>query len=605
MPPQSNVSYSYTPLPTGPYIRILRLDRGHQSDPLSGDLHIHHIHETGSYEPLSYVWGDSSRCSEFFCRGRTIALTTNLQEALRRLRRQDRPRYLWVDQLCINQDDQMERSRQVQHMNTIYKNATHVLVWLGNDPLAEARGAFELIHSLAQTFNSAHDKEAFRVRYTERLHDQSHEYWEPLKHLCNNVWFTRGWVVQEIGTKAPATLYWGDLKCDWALISGVVQELANFHHMRGRFNLKTSLIKYMFRRFIEPPGPSRHDNRFSLMYELQRARHCKLSDPRDRVFMFLGHYSMRMGNSLLEELQADYSKTVEEVYFDVAKRALLGDPEKSLITLAAIQHRVLPTRPGVKYENDLPSWVPDWRHFENHIMSEPVSPHCAHGNKNFRVSIEGNRLFVRGSRVDSVEVCSKPLKWKEFHYDPSRKDLAIVSLWTDICGKAGFELESRYMDDPLNDSALFAYLQTISTGGVATALRECRQWSEVSKEELLARGLAYLTKVLDSSSILSPTIRQKAEGGDAYNWSRDSDCAAFNRVFARTQQGRYVLGPRLMQPGDILCVLYGGKMPFVLRSWCNGDFLLVGECYVHGLMEGQVVDMVDAGERVEEVFNIQ
>src|SRR5690242_15785457 len=395
------------------------------------------------------------------------------------------------------------------------------------------------------------------------------------------------------------------MESDGTPISGVVKELANFHHMRGRFDLKTSLIKYMFRRFIEPPGPSRHDNRFSLMYELQRARHCKLSDPRDRVFMFLGHYSMQMGNRLLQELRADYSKTVEEVYIDVAKRALLGDPEESLITLAAIQHRELPTEPGINLENDLPSWVPDWRHFEDHIMSEPVSPHCAHGNRTFRVSIDGNKLSVRGCRVDVIDVCSKPLQWKEFHYDPSRKDLAIASLWTDVCGKADFEIDSRYMDDPNNDSALFAYLQTISTGGIATALRECRRYSDVSKEELFARGLAYLTKALGQSRIISPVVQQMAEGGDAYNWSRDSDCAAFNRVFARTQQGRYVLGPRLMQSGDIVCVLYGGKMPFILRSWFNDEFLLVGECYVHGLMEGQAIGMTEAGELGEEVFHLR
>jgi len=186
MLPQPKDCYCYTPLPTGPYIRILKLNQGQQSDPLSGDLQLRHIDETGSYEPLSYVWGSSTRCSEFICCGRNIALTPNLQDALCRLRRWDRPRYLWVDQLCINQDDQAERSRQVQYMNTIYNNATHVLVWLGKDPHAVARDAFELVHSLSQTFRNPEDKEAFRVRYTERLHDRSMKDWEPLKHLCKN-----------------------------------------------------------------------------------------------------------------------------------------------------------------------------------------------------------------------------------------------------------------------------------------------------------------------------------------------------------------------------------------------------------------------------------
>jgi hypothetical protein len=400
-------------------------------------------------------------------------------------------------------------------------------------------------------------------------------------------------------------LYWGESECDWALINGVVQELADFHHLRGHFDLKTSLIKYIWQRFIEPPKLSRHANRFSLMYELQRARHCKLADPRDRVFIFLGHYSLRMGNTLLAEMQADYSRTVEEVYVDVATRALLGDPEKSLITLASVQHPALPVSPEATIENGLPSWVPDWRHSEGHLMSEPVSPHYAHGNRTSQVQIEGGLLSVRGIKVDVLEVCSKTLKWKEFSYDPSRKDLAIESLWTDVCGETSFDLRTRYTDDPNSDLAVFAYLQTLSVGGIATALRDGRRYQDIDQKDLFARGLAYLTKALGTSSLVSPELHQMAEGGDYHNWTRDADCAASNRAFARTQQGRYMLGPRVMQPGDILCVLYGGKMPFVLRPWSNGEFLLVGESYTHGLMEGQAINMMEAGELVEETFHVR
>ena len=58
-----------------------------------------------------------------------------------------------------------------------------------------------------------------------------------------------------------------------------------------------------------------------------------------------------------------------------------------------------------------------------------------------------------------------------------------------------------------------------------------------------------------------------------------------------------------MKPGDIICVLFGGKMPFCLRPW--GDcYLLVGECYVHGLMNGEAMKMMDRTELVEKVFEI-
>lgn len=381
--------------------------------------------------------------------------------------------------------------------------------------------------------------------------------------------------------------------------------------MRRHFDLKTSDIKYIFQRFIKPEKLSRHTNRFSLMYELQRSRHCKLTDPRDRVFAFLGHYSVHMSNTQLAEMQADYTRTIEEVYGDVARRALLGDPEQSLITLAAVQHTRLPSKLDKPHASEanigisLPSWVPDWRTSESHIMSEPVSPHCAHGTRMSQLKIDGDVLSVCGVRLDVLEVCSGPLRRKEFHHDPTRKDLAVESLWKNICGKTMFDLESRYLNDPNNDPAVFAYLQTLSNGGIATALRDGRQYSNISQEEWLAQGAAYLKKALGASNLISAGLLEKSANGDYYNWTRDANGATSNRVFGRTAKGRFVLGPKVMEPGDIVCVLFGGKMPFVLRSWIDDMFLLVGECYVHGLMHGEAVEMVECGECADETFHIR
>lgn len=201
-----------------------------------------------------------------------------------------------------------------------------------------------------------------------------------------------------------------------------------------------------------------------------------------------GFHALRIGNTLLAEMQADYSKTVEEVYIDVVIRALLGDLEKSLITLASAQHPILPSKPGATTENGLQSWVPDWRGSEGHLMSEPVSPHHAHGNRPSQVRIDEGLFSVRGIKVDIVEVCSKTLKWKEFHYDPMRKDLAIESLWTDVCGKTSIDLQTPYTDDPDSDSAVFAYLQTLSIGGIATALRDDRRYQHIDQKKTVCAG---------------------------------------------------------------------------------------------------------------------
>lgn len=140
-----------------------------------------------------------------------------------------------------------------------------------------------------------------------------------------------------------------------------------------------------------------------------------MTDPRDRVFAFLGHYAIREGNAQLATIRADYTKSIEEVYCDVAERALLGDPAKTLITLAAVQHPWLPSRTSHETRlidaMPLPSWVPDWREHESHILCEPTSSHNTHAGKPAELEIDKAAKFLklRGIRMDVLEACSDPI----------------------------------------------------------------------------------------------------------------------------------------------------------------------------------------------------
>jgi hypothetical protein len=80
---------------------------------------------------LSYVWGDIRDSANITFDGRTVSVTKSLETALRHLRYPDKSRTLWVDYVCINQEDIQERSQQVAKMGSIYEQATSVLIWLG------------------------------------------------------------------------------------------------------------------------------------------------------------------------------------------------------------------------------------------------------------------------------------------------------------------------------------------------------------------------------------------------------------------------------------------------------------------------------------------
>ena len=188
MPKQQNDRYCYGPLPQGQYIRILTLEPGDEDAHLSGELQVVHVQQVGQYEAVSYTWGEPDRCFQFSSSSGIIELTASLDGALRRIIHRDQPRQLWVDQLCINQDDKDVRSAQVQYMNSIYKNAARVLVWLGNDPQREAKNSFGMIRDLDRIFKDPKQMQEFGIKYTQKLHEQSSEVWAPLEHLTSRPW---------------------------------------------------------------------------------------------------------------------------------------------------------------------------------------------------------------------------------------------------------------------------------------------------------------------------------------------------------------------------------------------------------------------------------
>lgn len=129
--------YEYETLPSARSIRILTLCPAEQhTDAIECMIEIIELEEA-SYDALSYSWGmnedgDSSQDYEIFIHGNRKWVTRNLFEGLERIRVCDKPIRIWIDAVCINQQDNVERSVQVAMMADIYARAERVFVWLGN-----------------------------------------------------------------------------------------------------------------------------------------------------------------------------------------------------------------------------------------------------------------------------------------------------------------------------------------------------------------------------------------------------------------------------------------------------------------------------------------
>jgi hypothetical protein len=135
-------------------IRLLELFPGSSEETVTATLSTVSLDASPPprYEALSYVWGDPTIRREIQISSPGFAMSftigVSLEEALIRMRFPDRNRTLWVDAICINQEDIEERESQVSIMGRIYSESAQVLVWLGlEEPSDEA--ALSLINAAA------------------------------------------------------------------------------------------------------------------------------------------------------------------------------------------------------------------------------------------------------------------------------------------------------------------------------------------------------------------------------------------------------------------------------------------------------------------------
>ena len=186
--------FCYQPLLEDHATRLLVLEPGQQNEPLIGIIKVINLEQSDirGYEALSYVWGTDSGAHKMLVHSegteRSVRLTTNVYEALRRLRLPNQQRSLWVDQICIDQDNLKERSHQVQFMNQIYRHAGHVLVWLGLDANNIAEKTFQFISKLDRTFQDDEMSKKFHIAHTKELEKQSRDSWVYLDHLMELDW---------------------------------------------------------------------------------------------------------------------------------------------------------------------------------------------------------------------------------------------------------------------------------------------------------------------------------------------------------------------------------------------------------------------------------
>jgi Heterokaryon incompatibility protein (HET) len=128
----------YRSLRTGS-IRLLRLlPHEDENARIQCQLFEYPLQELGDgtrlYDALSYVWGDPTDYRHVSVNEHHFSVRANLHAALLRLRDRHFERIIWVDAICIDQEDEgekAEKEEQILRMAEIYSKASRVIVWLG------------------------------------------------------------------------------------------------------------------------------------------------------------------------------------------------------------------------------------------------------------------------------------------------------------------------------------------------------------------------------------------------------------------------------------------------------------------------------------------
>lgn len=127
--------YTFMDLETTRHIRLLTLLPGEYDAHLLCTISEFPLDQTPDYEALSYAWGAPDAQDEvrpsLSLNGQRFDISDTLEQALRRLRRPDIPRIMWIDRVCINQRNKDERNAQVAIMPDIYRGAVRVVAWIG------------------------------------------------------------------------------------------------------------------------------------------------------------------------------------------------------------------------------------------------------------------------------------------------------------------------------------------------------------------------------------------------------------------------------------------------------------------------------------------
>ncbi|KAI8724185.1 HET domain-containing protein [Fusarium sp. LHS14.1] len=621
-------------------IRILIVQPGQPEDPLECHLEVARLsldqgskpENSPSYEAISYCWGDPTPCKPCDLDGIAIKIPASASEVIHRFRLSDAPRRIWIDALCINQQDIVERGEQVSLMGAVYSQCTRCLVWLGPDTDNTARTAFDtvgkvchaareadreskdpMVEMLSMLSSRSFTRSVFNASFEQRLRGERGEPSFKLKDIQDDLftllrrpWFQRKWVFQEVVLAPESIVYYGT---ETRLLSTILEAGHSLYRHRAWSHTPEEILMvrdlHLLWSYFSPetndelPVDSR-----TLLALLAFLRTKSSTDPKDAVFSVLGlvKRNVQTNDSFQALLKVDYKRPVGDILASATKYAIVETQTLDVLRF------VLPRLNENVDTSQIPSWVPRWHlRLEDIDMSanrvDPSGEFDATTKLELIDPHDDSVLKCRGDIID--DIC--------YRFDAPSKDVVkdasalaaffknLRSLFRrDILSQA---FESATIDDTQARRIRNARLPNMYSADeessvISSTLMMGRQYpmqQYIGKE---TDDLILLESYLDEPGLVLPalpedgvipttTFKDRSLGEQAFvRFAMIMRLVLHHRAFFTTSRGLIGLGPSTMEVCDVVAMLHGFPFPVVLRPKGDG-YEFLESCYVHGLMRGR------------------
>ena len=608
--------YPYKPLSHElPEIRLLQVQQSRsKTAPVCCSLNTVSLSDNPNYFALSYVWGEPNFDEQIFIDGTATAVTKALLEPLRNIRDVFGTVLLWVDALCINQQDTNEKNQQVQLMKEIYSNAATVISWLGRKERAFDE-AFDLLQRILDAsskygpdeFDAALKLETQKpdsrlVFFSGTAKDRMRMLsWDARcwligkRAIIADAWaliaeifihpryWTRVWIFQECVLASNLIVMAGNRTIDINAItlwmSFLARRLAENHRRAYLFDseIDTEYIRLILELRADAVGSKR-----SFVSLVEKTACLRATDPRDHIFA--------LAAISVDNIVPNYHESTEETYSKFARKWIQVTQDLSILPSVEISRRC------GRDKNSLPSWVPDWEatsHDELHTLpnlKKRLGYYSAAGERSAQVqTLADGTLCASGIEFDRVQrLWSSPKgfpgfngvedAWKTCLYDYYQTSSDRKSPYVTGISKSHAFLRLLLNDiDPIHGERIDPwtkpehYAELVIQTCVHFDILEATDFDGPCAIRGNEEKLFDATKVQDKIKVLrgiaAPESRQaqRAQRLEHLDWVVQFETWVERRSFFVTEKGYIGIADRETALGDVIGVLFGCNMPLMVR----------------------------------------